>query len=91
MLIAGHRVSDGADGSNPGPHGLGARTRDRVRQTISEHGPLTAAALASRLGLTPAAIRRHLDLLAEQGAIEERMAKGLVPLATIADANRWFD
>ena len=72
MLIAGHRVSDGADGSNPGPHGVGARTRDRVRQTISEHGPLTAAALASRLGLTPAAIRRHLDLLAEQGAIEER-------------------
>jgi len=72
VLIAGHRVSDGADESNPGPHGVGARTRDRVRQTISEHGPLTAAALGSRLGLTPAAVRRHLDLLAEQGAIEER-------------------
>lgn len=49
-----------------------ARTRDRVRQAISEDGPLTAAALASRLGLTSAAVRRHLDLLAEQGAIEER-------------------
>ena len=72
MLIAARRVSDGADGSNPGPHGVEARTRDRVRQTISEQGPLTAAALASRLGLTPAAVRRHLDLLAEQGAIEER-------------------
>lgn len=78
MLIADHRVSkgpegpDAADGSNPGPQGLGARTRDRVRQTISEHGPITATALASRLGLTPAAVRRHLDLLAEQGAIEER-------------------
>jgi predicted ArsR family transcriptional regulator len=60
------------DGSNPGPQGLGARTRDRVRQTISEHGPITAAALASRLGLTPAAVRRHLDVLGEQGAIEER-------------------
>ena len=72
MLIADRRVSDGADGSNPGPHGVEARTRDRVRQTISEQGPLTAAALASRLGLTPAAVRRHLDLLAEQGAIEER-------------------
>ena len=82
MLIAGHRVSDGADGSNPGPHGVGARTRDRVRQTISEHGPLTAAALGSRLGLTPAAVRRHLDLLAEQGAIEER------ELATAGAAGR---
>ena len=72
VLIADHRLSDGADGSNPGPQRLGARTRDRVRQTIAEDGPLTAAALASRLGLTPAAVRRHLDLLAEQGAIEER-------------------
>jgi len=60
------------DGSNPEPQGLGPRTRDRVRQTISELGPITAATLAARLGLTPAAVRRHLDLLAEQGAIEER-------------------
>jgi len=50
---------------------LDACTRDRVRQAISEDGPLTAAALASRLGLTPAAVRRHLDLLARKGAIEE--------------------
>jgi predicted ArsR family transcriptional regulator len=72
VLIAEQRVSDRADGSNPGPHGLEARTRDRVQQAISEQGPLTAAALASRLGLTPAAVRRHLDLLAEKGAIQER-------------------
>ena len=72
MLIADQRVSERADGSNPEPHSLGARTRDRVQQTISEDGPLTAAALASRLGLTPAAVRRHLDLLAEQGATQER-------------------
>ena len=72
MLIADQRVSERADGSNPEPQVLGARTRDRVQQTISEDGPLTAAALASHLGLTPAAVRRHLDLLAEQGAIQER-------------------
>jgi predicted ArsR family transcriptional regulator len=72
VFIAAHHVSDAADGANPGPHGLEARTRDRVRRTISEDGPLTAAALATRLGLTPAAVRRHLDLLAEQGAIEKR-------------------
>jgi len=71
VFIADQRASDCADGPTPGPHTVEARTRDRVRQTISEHGPVTAAVLASRLGLTPAAVRRHLDVLAEQGAIEE--------------------
>jgi len=70
VFIATDRISAPADGSNP-VHVLEARTRDRVRQTISELGPLTAAALATRLGLTPAAVRRHLDHLAEQGAIQE--------------------
>ena len=66
------------DGGHPGapsdcaPHGLEARTRDRVSAAISEHGPITAADLGRRLGLTPAAVRRHLDALAAQGAIEER-------------------
>ena len=72
MFIADRHDSACADGANPGPHVLDARTRDRVRRTISEHGPVTAAALASSLGLTPAAVRRHLDVLAVQGAIEER-------------------
>ncbi|MHB8187616.1 MAG: helix-turn-helix transcriptional regulator, partial [Dermatophilaceae bacterium] len=72
VFIADQHASDCTDGTNPGPHALDARTRDRVRTTISEHGPLTAGAVASRLGLTPAAVRRHLDVLAEQGAIEER-------------------
>jgi predicted ArsR family transcriptional regulator len=71
VFITGHRVSDRAQGSTPAPHALEARTRDLVRQAISEDGPLTAAALAARLGLTPAAVRRHLDLLAQRGAIEE--------------------
>ena len=72
VFIADHGSSAAARGANAEPQGLVARTRDRVRQTISEDGPITAATLASRLGLTPAAVRRHLDLLAEQGAIEER-------------------
>jgi len=58
-------------GSKSGAYGVEARTRDRVRQAISEQGPLTAAALASQLELTPAAVRRHLNLLDEQGAIVE--------------------
>ncbi|HEY5247058.1 MAG TPA: helix-turn-helix domain-containing protein [Dermatophilaceae bacterium] len=71
MFITDHAVADRAEGPDPAPHVLEARTRDRVRQAISADGPLTATALATRLGLTPAAVRRHLDLLVEQGAIEE--------------------
>ena len=72
MLIVDPRGPEDTGGSNRGLHGLEARTWDRVRQLLAEDGPLTAAELASRLGLTPAAVRRHLDQFAEQGAIEER-------------------
>ncbi len=49
-----------------------ASTRQRVLSSILEHGPSTAAALADRLGLTPAAIRRHLDVLGENALVESR-------------------
>lgn len=49
-----------------------APTRDRVARSILENGPSTAAALAERLELTPAAVRRHLDHMIEQGAVEAR-------------------
>lgn len=50
---------------------LEQRTRERVLEAVSEHGPVTAAVLGRLLGLTPAAVRRHLDALAEQSVIEE--------------------
>jgi predicted ArsR family transcriptional regulator len=49
-----------------------APTRERVARTILELGPSTAAVLATRLGLTPAAVRRHLDQLVADGAVETR-------------------
>lgn len=49
-----------------------ASTRDRVARSILEHGPSTAAALAERLNLTPAAVRRHLTVLQESGQLEAR-------------------
>jgi predicted ArsR family transcriptional regulator len=49
-----------------------ASTRHRVASSILEHGPSTAAELAKRLGLTPAAIRRHLDVLLAAGHLEAR-------------------
>jgi predicted ArsR family transcriptional regulator len=63
-------------------HGLGehaqrpadphAGTRERVARSILENGPSTAAVLGERLGLTPAAVRRHLDTLLADGVIEGR-------------------
>ncbi|MEV4095574.1 helix-turn-helix transcriptional regulator [Streptosporangium saharense] len=50
-------------------------TRARVARLILEHGPITAAALGERLGLTPAAVRRHLDALLADGMIEHRTAR----------------
>jgi predicted ArsR family transcriptional regulator len=47
-------------------------TRDRVARSILVHGPSTAADLAARLDLTPAAVRRHLDHLLAEGALEAR-------------------
>lgn len=47
-------------------------TRRRVVRSILVEGPSTAAALGERLDLTPAAVRRHLDQLVEDGAIEAR-------------------
>ncbi|MGZ4449895.1 MAG: helix-turn-helix transcriptional regulator [Nocardioides sp.] len=49
-----------------------APTRERVARTILELGPSTAAVLAERLDLTPAAVRRHLDHLVADGAVEAR-------------------
>lgn len=53
-------------------------TRDRVASTILHRGPSTAAELAEHLGLTPAAVRRHLDLLHADGivAVSERRPLG---------------
>ena len=49
-----------------------APTRERVARSILELGPSTAAVLAARLDLTPAAVRRHLDHLTDEGVVEPR-------------------
>jgi predicted ArsR family transcriptional regulator len=50
------------------------RTRERVAQLLLELGPSTALALSERLGLTPAAVRRHLDGMLAAGKIIARDA-----------------
>ena len=47
-------------------------TRNRVARSILDHGPSTVADLAKRLGLTQAAVRRHLDALVSDRVVEAR-------------------
>jgi len=46
-----------------------APTRARVVRSILENGASTAADLAQRLDLTPAAVRRHLEHLVDNGTL----------------------
>ncbi|HET9974562.1 MAG TPA: helix-turn-helix domain-containing protein, partial [Streptosporangiaceae bacterium] len=71
---AGAGPGRGASGG-PGSGASSAPTRGQVARLILEFGPSTAATLGSRLGLTPAAIRRHLDNLLAEGLIETRTAR----------------
>lgn len=47
-------------------------TRNRVARSILDHGPSTVAELAGRLGLTQAAVRRHLDALVADDVVQPR-------------------
>ncbi len=67
--------SDPVHGAGPGGASSERDTRARVARLILEHGPITASALGERVGLTPAAIRRHLDALLADGMIETGRAR----------------
>jgi predicted ArsR family transcriptional regulator len=47
-------------------------TRERVVRSILVNGPSTAASLAEQLDVTPAAVRRHLEHLLDEGMLEAR-------------------
>jgi predicted ArsR family transcriptional regulator len=50
-------------------------TRERVLALLLELGPSTTATLGLRLGLTQAAVRRHLDALLAEGSVTTREAR----------------
>jgi len=62
-------AASGAVGSSATVAGADGRTRDRVVRILLEAGPSTAADLARRLELSPAAVRRHLDAMVADGTI----------------------
>ncbi|HLL67743.1 MAG TPA: metalloregulator ArsR/SmtB family transcription factor [Micromonosporaceae bacterium] len=56
--------------AGPGP--LDRRTRDRVAELLLQRGSATATELSLALGLSPAAIRRHLDAMLADGLVTSR-------------------
>ncbi|HUP01522.1 MAG TPA: helix-turn-helix domain-containing protein [Gemmatimonadota bacterium] len=81
-----------------GPEGLPSGTKREVLDLLVR-GPLAAADLAQRLGVTSAAVRQHLSVLAEAGLVERaRSGSGagrpaylyrLAPLARSAYPKRY--
>jgi predicted ArsR family transcriptional regulator len=50
------------------------RTRHEVARLLLEEGPMTAVVVADRLGISPTAVRRHLDALVADGEAGTRDA-----------------
>ncbi|MDO4919715.1 metalloregulator ArsR/SmtB family transcription factor [Kocuria sp.] len=50
-------------------------TRSRVLSMVLAHGPISAAQVAKDLGLTPAAVRRHLDALESDQFVEVSLVR----------------
>ncbi|GAA6526764.1 helix-turn-helix domain-containing protein [Intrasporangium sp. DVR] len=69
MFFGEHVPHEAKDGDLGSPSE--SRTRSRVLHMVSAEGPISAAELGRHLDLTPAAVRRHLDALVEQGAVVE--------------------
>src|ERR1022692_1408348 len=75
---AARKSASGAAGMHAGTSqqaGSERGTRARIARLIMENGPVTAAGLSTRLSLTPAAVRRHLDNLLADNMIETRTAR----------------
>lgn len=56
-----------------GNHGEG-RTRNEVARLLLQRGPISAAAVAAELEISPTAVRRHLDALVAEGEAYSREA-----------------
>ena len=63
----------------PAPPSPDGRTRDRVAQLLLERGSATAAELGAELGLSPAAIRKHLDAMLADQLVEARESRRTGP------------
>jgi predicted ArsR family transcriptional regulator len=58
----------------PSQVGAEGKTRNEVARLLLEQGPMTAVVVAEQLGISPPAVRRHLDALLADGEAETRDA-----------------
>lgn len=73
--LSGHQLATGpvaGDVAGSAESVTDLSTRARVTQLLLESGATTAAQLGVALGLSPAAIRRHLDAMLADGDVEAR-------------------
>lgn len=61
------RQAGAASVATPAVREVEGRTRATIVRLLLEEGPITATAIGSRLGLSPAGVRRHLDALIDSG------------------------
>lgn len=67
------RTASAELGAKPGPkesRSTEGDTRRQVMLLLLKEGPITASYLGKRLGLSAAGVRRHLDILVEEGLTE---------------------
>ncbi|SDY38506.1 Predicted transcriptional regulator, ArsR family [Amycolatopsis xylanica] len=60
--------------SVPAQVGAEGRTRHEVARLLLEQGPMSAVVVAEHLGISPTAVRRHLDTLVADGQAETKDA-----------------
>lgn len=51
------------------------RTRDEVVRLLHEEGPSSVAVLASRIGVSEGAIRRHMDIMVAEGLLDSTLER----------------
>jgi predicted ArsR family transcriptional regulator len=72
--LAGGDLRRPAGTAVPAQVSADGRTRHEVARLLLEQGPMTAVVVAEQLGISPAAVRRHLDALLADGETEARDA-----------------
>jgi predicted ArsR family transcriptional regulator len=78
-LLSGSSVVAAPAAPSAAPVSPDGRTRDRVAQLLFERGAATAAELGAQLGLSPAAIRKHLDAMLADRLVEARESRSAGP------------
>jgi predicted ArsR family transcriptional regulator len=73
------RTGPVATATGPDARGSDGRTRGRVAQLLLERGAATAAELGAQLGLSPAAIRKHLDAMLADHLVVTREVRTNAP------------